>query len=474
MAGFENDVLLCKNINFDPAAAKPHLGIINAAGKLPIGTGATSPTPEILAGSITSPLGTLSIGYSSPNITLDVSGGAQAVEHLTGNIGGQLNPDGSHNFNIVTANSTVKVVGSGSTLTEDFNLTNVVLGSSLPSLTSGTLNVGLGSNVLNGTTSGSGNVAIGYHSGQVITSAVNSTLIGIGSGDLITTSSGNTAVGSSSLTAVTTGNGENTAIGTSSLNSLQTGRTNIAVGFSSGVSYTTTESSNIVIGNQGVLAESHTLRLGTTGTGNGEQNRCFVAGITGATPTSGNTPQVVLCDNLGNLAPISSSTAGFVLTSNGTATPSFQASGGGGTNSTFSAFMTSNVTNVTGDGTNYQLIYDTANVNQGTVLNTSTGVFTAPLTGNYNFSFNMLCSTVLAFTSMNYFLYVNGSPFAEFFGPSLPGTSSFSSMFCSTTIPLSLNDTVTVIISGTTTGNTKNVGIFGGTTLCRFSGFKIA
>ena len=108
-------MLLCKNINFNPAAAKPHLGIINAAGKIPIGTGATSPIPEILSGSITSPLGTLSIGYSSPNITMDLAGGSSAVEHLTGDSGGQLNPSGN-NFNIFGLSGS-KTSGSGSTLT---------------------------------------------------------------------------------------------------------------------------------------------------------------------------------------------------------------------------------------------------------------------------------------------------------------------------------------------------------------------
>jgi len=71
MSGFENDVMVAKNINFDDEGPKPHLGIINAAGKFPIGTGASSPTPEILGGTITSPTGTLTIGYSSPNITAE-------------------------------------------------------------------------------------------------------------------------------------------------------------------------------------------------------------------------------------------------------------------------------------------------------------------------------------------------------------------------------------------------------------------
>ena len=70
-----------------------------------------------------------------------------------------------------------------------------------------------------------------------------------------------------------------------------------------------------------ITSETGAIRIGTAGT----QNTCFVAGITGVAPTSGNTPQVTLCDNTGKLTTISSSTSGFVLTSNGTATPSFQA-----------------------------------------------------------------------------------------------------------------------------------------------------
>ena len=82
MSGFENDVVVGKNLNFDNSASPPHLGILDAAGKLPIGTGNTAPTPEILGGSITSPLGTLSIGYSSPNITIDLTGGGAGIDSI--------------------------------------------------------------------------------------------------------------------------------------------------------------------------------------------------------------------------------------------------------------------------------------------------------------------------------------------------------------------------------------------------------
>jgi hypothetical protein len=53
---------------------------------------------------------------------ISLSGGGAAVEHLTGNFGGTLNPDGSNNFNIVGLNTALTgyspwVTGSGSTLT---------------------------------------------------------------------------------------------------------------------------------------------------------------------------------------------------------------------------------------------------------------------------------------------------------------------------------------------------------------------
>lgn len=82
MAGFENNVMVSKNMNFDTQAVKPHLGVIDAAGKFPIGSGSLFPIAEILGGTITSPLGTLTIGYSSPNITIDLVGGGAAIDSI--------------------------------------------------------------------------------------------------------------------------------------------------------------------------------------------------------------------------------------------------------------------------------------------------------------------------------------------------------------------------------------------------------
>lgn len=285
--------------------------------------------------------------------------GGSDVEHLTGNTGGQLNPDVNHNFNIVTANSTAIVAGSGSTLTLDFGLSNLVLGDNLSHLTSGDSNVGLGESVLDQLTSGKSNVAIGLGTLDSLTSS--SQNIGIGASALgtLTTGTGqNIGVGHQSLNALTTGLA-NTAIGSNTAIHLLTGANNIFVGNGSGSNYTSSESDNILIDSPGVVSESHVLRIGVNGSGTNQQNLCYIAGITGATPTSGHTPQVVLCDSTGNLAPISSSTAGYVLTSNGSATPSFQP------NVAVSAIETINGDSGSISGTTVTIYANQAAVNSG-------------------------------------------------------------------------------------------------------------
>jgi hypothetical protein len=83
MSGFENDVMVAKNLNFDDDASPPHLGIIDAAGKLAIGTGDTSPTPEILGGNLISPDNSITFGYSSPDITAVVNSAVIQDLHIT-------------------------------------------------------------------------------------------------------------------------------------------------------------------------------------------------------------------------------------------------------------------------------------------------------------------------------------------------------------------------------------------------------
>lgn len=379
MASFENDVVVAKNLNFDQVAAKPHLGIINAAGKIPIGTGNSYPTPEILGGILTSPNGSITFGYSSPNITA-IANPSMTVQTLTGNSGIATPVGGT--INVVTANTTVKFVGAGSTLTQNFGISNLLLGSSGSSITSGGVNVSLGFSTFSAVTSGSANTIIGALSGNLISSGNSNTIVGTGSGAAITTSSGNTLVGDSCANGLSTSVGFNTAVGQGSLSALTTGRNNLALGSGAGNGYTTSESSNIVISNNGVLGESNTIRIGTQGTGTGQQNQAFIAGITGTTVAG----SPVAISSTGQLSDLGFGTATQVLTSNGSGvSPTWQAPGFVVSPTYFQAYLTSNQS-VAGGSTTDTIVFDTAISNVGSAYATGTGIFTAPATGYYGFS----------------------------------------------------------------------------------------
>lgn len=83
MAGFTidaggRDVMFADNLDFSGATNPQAQYLTN--GQFPIGNAVS---PNIRPGTITSPLGTLTIGYVAPNITIDLSGGASAIEKIT-------------------------------------------------------------------------------------------------------------------------------------------------------------------------------------------------------------------------------------------------------------------------------------------------------------------------------------------------------------------------------------------------------
>lgn len=245
---------------------------------------------------------------------------------LTGNTGGALSPT-SGNWNLLTAGSTVKFAGATSTQTLDFALDNLFMGTTAPSLSSGTSNVAYGFGALEDVTTGSENVAVGRgalanittnsfatavgHNAAVSSTTSETVAVGafalqaastgsemaIGYRSLVACTTGlrNISIGSNTLEALTTGSGntclgsnaaqdlisgdDNTFIGKGVINNLTTGSNNIAIGSSAASAYTTSESSNIIIGNAGVVGESNTMRLGTQGTGAGQQSQTHIAGV---------------------------------------------------------------------------------------------------------------------------------------------------------------------------------------------------
>lgn len=70
MAGITNDILSADNVNF--TGSDSTVGTVTTDGQLLIGSTAT---PNIKVGNLTSPNSSITIGYSDPNITVDVSNG---------------------------------------------------------------------------------------------------------------------------------------------------------------------------------------------------------------------------------------------------------------------------------------------------------------------------------------------------------------------------------------------------------------
>lgn len=177
---------------------------------------------------------------------------------------------------------------------------NVALGiGALSSIDSGVNNVAIGATAMQTGDDASNSVAIGYQALNVLDAADDNVAVGSGAMVANIDSPANIAIGFAAINTMTTGNGLNIGIGNSVLTLLDSGQSNIAIGNEAGANYNTTESSNIVIGNEGVNADNNTIRIGTQGTGVGEQDACFIAGIVGV--TTSNSQMVTIDSTTGEL-----------------------------------------------------------------------------------------------------------------------------------------------------------------------------
>jgi hypothetical protein len=137
-----------------------------------------------------------------------------------------------------------------------------------------TVNIGIGYNCLPNITGGGGqNIVIGGYSCGSLSSGAFNTILGSGSSGFLATGSYNTILG-----------GYNGASYT-------------------GSSLGAASSSNIVIMNVGAN-ESNAIRIGTSGSGTGQQNKCYVAGIYGVSPAG--TLNAALVDSNGQLGSVAS------------------------------------------------------------------------------------------------------------------------------------------------------------------------
>lgn len=106
MAGFDNDVVYGTNVNFSTANALGGAATILTNGQMLIGTTALNAGgTHINVGTLTSPDSSVLIGYSTPNITLQVAAGALSVLTLTPDVGGAISPTAG-NINVLGYDTT--------------------------------------------------------------------------------------------------------------------------------------------------------------------------------------------------------------------------------------------------------------------------------------------------------------------------------------------------------------------------------
>ena len=163
------------------------------------------------------------------------------------------------------------------------------------STTSGSSNTGIGSFALGSNTTGQVNTAVGSGAMSSSTTGDANSAFGVNTMNSNTSGSSNTAIGFFALGGNSTGS-NNTALGSNALSNT-TGSSNIGIGRLAGSSISS-GTNNIDIGNSAPGNESDTIRIGNT------QTRAFLAGVNGATSSSG---VAVYVNSSGQLGTVTSS-----------------------------------------------------------------------------------------------------------------------------------------------------------------------
>jgi hypothetical protein len=158
-------------------------------------------------------------------------------------------------------------------------------------------------------TSGYANAFFGSQAGYDNTIGYANAFFGYWAGHFNTTGSGNAYYGSNAGSSYgNTSGSNNTMIGAGAGNDgSANGSYNVFVGYRAG-SNNDTAGSDVYIANAGCISgrctESHTIRIGTQGTGSGQQNVTYIAGIYGST-SAGGVPVYINSD--GQLGTLTSS-----------------------------------------------------------------------------------------------------------------------------------------------------------------------
>jgi Chaperone of endosialidase len=230
--------------------------------------------------------GTANSGFGFQALNQDTTGDgntATGFSALTANATGDFNTangDDALFANTTGSNNTASGASALTTnTTGDFNTANGA--AALFSNTRGTKNTAVGADALAFNSNGDNNTATGYQALYSNVGGGGNTAVGFqvlfsNVGEGLAAGIFNTAIGDKALHNNTTGS-LNTASGASALETNTTGVDNIALGGRAGFNLTT-GSHNIDIGNEGVAAESNTIRIGRERT----HTKTFMAGVDGA------------------------------------------------------------------------------------------------------------------------------------------------------------------------------------------------
>ena len=132
------------------------------------------------------------------------------------------------------------------------------------------------------------------------------------------------------------------------------------------------------------------------------------------------------------------------------------------------AAYTAGLTNVTGDGTNYAIIWELTTLNVGSSYSTSTGKFTAPVSGNYLFNATVNLSAVTVAATQVIILYASDEavfPAARILQCAGTMADNTNGLAGAGSMILKMTAGKFVTINALVSGTTKTIGVPGGTEL---------
>lgn len=265
----------------------------------------------------------------------------------------------------------------------------------------------------NGTGTGNGNLNAAYISGitgittggaSAVTMIDSSNQIGTVPGGAVTLNTGTQSLSLSSDASATTVNvGTGAAVKTVTLGSTNSTSATTVQSGSGALNVTSTNGAMTINSGTGALSVSSDASATTVNLATGAAAKTVTLGSTNSTSST------AIKSGSGNVAINS----GFTVDSSGRNYNTVQPA--------FTAYLSSSVANVTGDGTTYKVIFGSTFKNQGSYYNTGTGEFVAPITGVYQFNCSVSAtsldaahtngSMIFVADSINYYVAIN-NPYA--------------------------------------------------------------